>query len=119
MISTCGLEVKILIGLTSVEFEPAPFSPHHRQASVLRNSRDQTHSNHSEVVFNGVSDRGEKYTAEFISPEDTTNGRLRIGVEGHRTFWIDSASLMPADNLRGMRPDVVEALRPLRIPILR
>src|SRR5579872_534274 len=69
--------------------------------------------------FPDLSDRWEKYTAEFTSPEDTTAARIRIGVEGHGTFWIDSASLMPQDNLRGMRRDVIEALRPLRVPILR
>jgi alpha-L-arabinofuranosidase len=69
--------------------------------------------------FTELSDRWEKYVAEFTASEDTKEARLRIGVEGHGTFWIDSASLMPQDNLRGMRADVVEALRPLRLPILR
>jgi len=69
--------------------------------------------------FPGLSDRWAKYTAEFTAPEDTDSGRVRIGVQGQGTFWIDSVSLMPADNLRGMRRDVVEVLKPLRVPILR
>ncbi|MGA2074757.1 MAG: alpha-L-arabinofuranosidase C-terminal domain-containing protein [Terriglobia bacterium] len=69
--------------------------------------------------FAKLSDRWEKYTAEFVSPEDTPEARIRIGVEGQGIFWIDSASLMPTDNLGGMRRDVIEALKPLRIPIMR
>jgi alpha-N-arabinofuranosidase len=40
-------------------------------------------------------------------------------VQGPGTFWIDSASLMPRDNLRGMRRDVINALKPVRVTILR
>ncbi len=69
--------------------------------------------------FTEISDHWEKYSAEFIPSEDTATARVQIGVEGHGTFWIDSASLMPEDNLRGMRPDLIEALRPMRLPILR
>lgn len=32
---------------------------------------------------------------------------------GKRTFRIDSASLMPADNMRGLRSDVVQAVKSL------
>ncbi|HEY1800905.1 MAG TPA: alpha-L-arabinofuranosidase C-terminal domain-containing protein [Terriglobales bacterium] len=69
--------------------------------------------------FTGISDHWQKYTAEFTPSDDTKNARIQIGVEGHGTFWIDSASLMPADNFHGMRRDVIAALRPLHLPILR
>ena len=69
--------------------------------------------------FTALSDRWWKYSAEFTVSEDTSAARIRIGFEGLGTFWMDSASLMPADNLHGMRRDVVEALRPLRIPVMR
>lgn len=69
--------------------------------------------------FPEISDSWEKHSAEFVSSVDNDDARIRIGVEGHGTFWIDSASLMPADHLRGMRADVIEALRPLRIPLMR
>lgn len=69
--------------------------------------------------FPKLNERWQKYTAEFTAPEDTKAARIRIAVEGSGTFWIDSASLMPADNYHGMRRDVVEALRPLKIPIMR
>ncbi len=69
--------------------------------------------------FPELSEKWQKYTAEFTAPADTHAGWVRITVEGTGTFWIDSASLMPADNLRGMRRDVVEALKPLKVPIVR
>lgn len=69
--------------------------------------------------FDLVSDQWQKYTAEFTATEETSQGRVRIGFVGVGTFWMDSASLMPADNIDGMRRDVIEALRPMRISILR
>ncbi len=69
--------------------------------------------------FPDLSENWDKYVAEFTSPEETDLGRVRIAVRGTGVFWIDSASLMPADNHRGMRRDVVETLKPLRVPIVR
>jgi alpha-L-arabinofuranosidase len=69
--------------------------------------------------FNNVNSHWVKYSASFTAPEDTTQGRVRIGFQGLGTLWMDSASLMPADNIDGMRRDVIEALRPMRISILR
>lgn len=66
-----------------------------------------------------VTDQWQKYSVDFISPEDTRIGRLHIAVEGAGTFWIDSASLLPTVNFHGMRRDVVEAMKPLKIPIMR
>jgi len=69
--------------------------------------------------FELAGDDWEKYTAEFTSPEDTSQGRVRIGFTGVGTFWMDSASLMPSDNMDGVRRDVLEALRPIHISVLR
>jgi len=69
--------------------------------------------------FDVANDRWEKHTAEFTAPEDTSQGRVRIGFVGRGSFWMDSASLMPADNVDGMRHDVIEALRPIHISVLR
>lgn len=69
--------------------------------------------------FNLATDRWEKYTAEFTAAQDTAKGRVRIGFVGTGTFWIDSASLMPADNIDGMRRDVIDALRRMHISVMR
>lgn len=69
--------------------------------------------------FGEIPTKWRKYEADFTATEDTTEARLRIGFEGLGTFWMDSASLMPADNLHGMRRDVVDAMRLMRIPLMR
>jgi len=69
--------------------------------------------------FRDLSGEWRKYTAEFTAPEDTREGRVRIAVQGAGVFWIDSASLMPADNVGGIRADVIEAVKPLQVPVLR
>jgi alpha-N-arabinofuranosidase len=69
--------------------------------------------------FTELSDQWQKNTAHFTAPESTSDGQVRIGVQGSGTFWIDSASLMPDDNYHGMRRDVIEALKPLGVPIIR
>ena len=69
--------------------------------------------------FPEISGEWTKYQATFTAPETTDQGQLRIGAKGLGTFWIDSASLMPADNFHGMRADVVEATKRLDVPILR
>jgi alpha-N-arabinofuranosidase len=69
--------------------------------------------------FGNLTETWTKYQATFVAPETTEHGHLEIGVVGSGNFWIDSASLMPADNLQGMRSDVVTATARLDIPILR
>ncbi|MFN7999004.1 MAG: alpha-L-arabinofuranosidase C-terminal domain-containing protein [Bryobacteraceae bacterium] len=69
--------------------------------------------------FPNVSERWVRFAAEFTAPEDTNHGRVRIGGQGAGVLWVDSASLMPADNLRGMRADVVAAMKPLEVPLVR
>jgi len=66
-----------------------------------------------------VADGWNKYTAEFTALETTDDGRVGIGIKGNGTVWIDSASLMPADNFHGIRKDVIAATKPLRLPLLR
>ncbi len=89
----------------------------HGTASVDFEDVNGTSYGHRE--FSTLTADWAKYTADFTASDETTEGRVRISVKGSGTFWIDSASLMPADNLRGMRRDVVEAMKPLRVPIIR
>lgn len=78
---------------------------------------------HGEVYvhkdFTSVNAHWVKYSFDFTAPEDTTNAAVRIGFRGRGTLWMDSASLMPADNIDGMRRDVIQALRRMKISILR
>jgi alpha-N-arabinofuranosidase len=52
-------------------------------------------------------------------PADDPQGQLAITFRGTGTVWLGAASLMPDDSLAGWRPDVLEAVRALRPPLLR
>ncbi len=81
-------------------------------------SRDAA-SPYGHADFGRPGETWKKYSAEFTATEDTDMGRVRIAMKGPGTLWIDSASLMPADNFHGMRADAVEAIKPLKVPMVR
>ncbi|MHB1938917.1 MAG: alpha-L-arabinofuranosidase C-terminal domain-containing protein [Acidobacteriaceae bacterium] len=83
---------------------------------ALGNNDHKVYGHHD---FSQLTEGWVKYQASFTVPETTDAGQLQIGVKGSGTFWIDSASLMPANNFHGMRADVIEATKPLKVPILR
>ena len=56
-----------------------------------------------------------RYTAGATSAA----GRLEITSRGKGTFRVGTVSLMPADNIEGFRPDVLQLLRELDAPIYR
>lgn len=51
------------------------------------------------------------------SPVDTASGRLEIASPG--AFQVGTVSLMPADNVKGMRADVLALLKDLNAPLYR
>ncbi|MHC4707595.1 MAG: hypothetical protein ACYS8I_10985, partial [Planctomycetota bacterium] len=68
----------------------------------------------------------ENLTDEFVTTEfrfkadgDTDNGRLEIVGRGEGTLRIGTVSLMPADNINGMRADTLKLLKELNAPIYR
>jgi alpha-N-arabinofuranosidase len=68
----------------------------------------------------------EDLTDEFVTTEfrfkadgDTDNGRLEIVGRGKGTLRIGTVSLMPADNIKGMRADTLKLLKELNAPIYR
>jgi alpha-N-arabinofuranosidase len=56
---------------------------------------------------------------EITAGGTTDNGRLEIVGHGDGTFRIGTASLMPADNVKGWRRDTFALLRDLDAPIYR
>ena len=58
-------------------------------------------------------------TVEFVAPVDSENSRLEIGSKSTGTYWIGAASVQPADAWLGMRPDVVELLKRIKLGCLR
>lgn len=76
-----------------------------------------------ELAAGKVEVEGKKEYAEkslLLKPDkDCEDAALTITFDKKGTVFIGAVSLMPADNFRGMRRDVVEALRKLGIRILR
>lgn len=61
----------------------------------------------------------EKHAFRFTAGADTEHGRLQIVGLGKGKFKIGTASLMPADNVKGFRPDTIQLLRELNAPVYR
>ena len=55
----------------------------------------------------------------FQSRGSTDNGRIEIVSHGKGNLRIGTVSLMPADNIRGWRPDTVALLKQLNSPVYR
>jgi len=60
-----------------------------------------------------------KYEFEFEAGADSDNARLEITSTGKGYFQIGTLSLMPADNIHGMRADTIALLKELNSPIYR
>jgi len=56
---------------------------------------------------------------QFTAGGDTDDGRLSITARGSGALRIGAASLMPADNVKGMRSDTLRLLKELDAPVYR
>jgi alpha-L-arabinofuranosidase len=59
-----------------------------------------------------------KYSFSWTAPEDTDKGIVEIRVASGRGL-VGTVSLMPGDNIRGMRADTLKLLKELNSPIYR
>ena len=66
-----------------------------------------------------VSPEWRKHSLEITSTGQTDRAVFELRVEAAGTLWATKLSCMPADNLRGWRRDVVEAIKELDPGILR
>ena len=71
------------------------------------------------VVLQEVGTSYEKYTFRFRAGKTTDNASLSLTLSQPGYLWIGSVSLMPADNVGGMRADTLELLERLNSPIYR
>ncbi len=55
----------------------------------------------------------------FKATETTCEGYLTIGLKEKGKVWVGAVSLMPADNVHGMRADTLSLIRELNSPIYR
>jgi alpha-L-arabinofuranosidase len=66
-----------------------------------------------------LSERWKKQSVQLISCGQTDRAAFELRVEGQGRAWVDKLSLMPDDNLRGWRRDVVASVRDVRPAVLR
>lgn len=70
------------------------------------------------VSFFVNGDEYRKYEYEFVAESNSSEAMLEIAVNQGEAL-IGTASLMPADNIRGMRADTIALLKELNAPIYR
>jgi len=71
------------------------------------------------VTIPNVGNEFARTPLEFTAARGTTSGRLEIRAEGEGTLAVGAVSLMPADNVRGMRADTLALLKDLDAPVYR
>jgi alpha-N-arabinofuranosidase len=66
-----------------------------------------------------VSDEYSKYEFKFSAGADADKASLELIVEGKSPVLVGTVSLMPADNIHGLRADTLEVLKQLDSPMYR
>lgn len=80
------------------------------------------HGNNGEMIpveVNDISSVYSSYPISFVSTFSTDSATLEVYSEGNGQFRIGTLSLMPANNIKGWRKDVVELLKELNAPVYR
>ncbi len=72
----------------------------------------------TELQFGDLATDFGKYPLVFTSGKDTDQGRIEVTVRGGSCV-IGTISLMPADNVQGMRVDTLRLLKELGAPLYR
>jgi len=67
----------------------------------------------------GITSDYKKYPFEFTADESTDHANLEINAVGEGDVLVGTVSLMPADNVKGMRADTVALLKELDAPMYR
>jgi len=73
--------------------------------------------NRKTQTISRLSDTFEKYPIEFKARASTESGQLIVS--GPNAFQVGTVSLMPADNIQGMRADTMALLKDLGAPVYR
>lgn len=71
-----------------------------------------------EITIDNVTKEYKKHPLAFRAAESAKDGKLSIKVTGGDCF-VGTASLMPDDNIDGMRPDTLRLLKELDAPLYR
>ncbi len=76
-------------------------------------------SDRQTITIDKLTGEYQKHLLKFTSKARTDNGRLEITSTGKGGFRVGTLSLMPADNVQGMRPDTLALLKELDSPVYR
>lgn len=71
------------------------------------------------VTIPQLSDAFARTALEFKAGKTTDDGRLEVTANGQGSFSVGTVSLMPADNVHGMRADTLALLKELDSPVYR
>lgn len=77
-----------------------------------------TDNRQASMQFKTIEKDYVKYPFWLTSETDTTSGKLEIKVEGGSCF-VGTVSLMPADNINGMRADTLALIKELNATVYR
>jgi alpha-L-arabinofuranosidase len=66
-----------------------------------------------------MSQQWQKYSAQMTSKGETDRVVFEVRAEGQGSVWVDKLSLMPADNLKGWRRDVINAIKEVQPGLVR
>ena len=74
---------------------------------------------HPVVPLRGLSREYRRLPFRFRADQTTDSASFSLRVRGPGLVWVGCASLMPADNVHGMRADVLPLIKQLNPPITR
>ncbi|MCX7968611.1 MAG: hypothetical protein N3B10_09015 [Armatimonadetes bacterium] len=70
-------------------------------------------------TLKGVTGKWKKLQFRLTVKEALNGAQFVISFSGKGKLWVGAASLMPADNVDGMRKDVLDAIKDIKPPIVR
>ncbi|MBL0160363.1 MAG: alpha-N-arabinofuranosidase [Bryobacterales bacterium] len=71
------------------------------------------------IPIAGVRAAFASFPFKFVAGGDSGDGRIEISGTGRGTFHVGAVSLMPADNTKGFRPDIIALLKAQRSGMYR
>jgi alpha-N-arabinofuranosidase len=80
---------------------------------------DETWATLASAQISGIGGEWRRFACDLRSSGTTDRAVFELLAGGAGTVWLDKLSLMPADNVRGWRSDVVAAIRELGTPLIR
>lgn len=80
---------------------------------------DETWMVLASTVIPNKGDKWNKFSCDVVSKGTTDKAVFEIVTSGAGCLYVDKLSLMPANNVRGWRKDIVEAIKDMKTPVIR